>query len=146
MLGWQAVLRRPLQAGMSKTPKADSGIGYQPLLRDKEPATNFARKLVPVRHVRRPGKLASTAVHFGYGTMTAAAYPLLFRRFEFVRRSYGLPFGLVVWVGAAQLSLPLLGLSKKPWDSSWQIQLFGLSAHLLYAAPVEVACRLCERR
>jgi hypothetical protein len=51
--------------------------------------------------------------------------------------SLALGFGFLLWLGAAEFTLPLLCLSKAPFRSSGAIQLFGLAEHLFYSLTVD---------
>jgi uncharacterized membrane protein YagU involved in acid resistance len=62
-------------------------------------------------------------------------------------KSYaGLPYGAAVFVGADEIALPVLGLTKKPAEYPASQHLYGLSSHFVYGLTLEGVRRVVRDR
>jgi hypothetical protein len=98
-------------------------------------------------HPLTPGekKTAGPAVHYGFGTLTGAAYGVLAELVPAVTRGAGAPFGTALWVGADEIAVPAFGLSGPPWESPPSVHVKALAAHLVYGVAAEGVRRLVRR-
>jgi putative membrane protein len=78
-----------------------------------------------------------TAAHYAFGATAGAAYGLLALRVPAITACFGTLFGTIVWAGADEGLVPLLGLSKGPREIPARVHLFSLTSHLLFGAAVE---------
>lgn len=85
--------------------------------------------------------VAGPAMHYLFGAVAGAAYGALAEWEPRVTAGAGLPFGMVVWLGADEIALPLLGLTPPPEDSPAHRHLLSLSAHCVYGATTEAIRR-----
>lgn len=86
--------------------------------------------------------VAGEAVHYSFGTLNAVAYSVLVEVFPRARAGFGLPFGVALWLGADELMLWALGLSKRPTAYPAKTHAYALSSHLVYGATAEAVRRL----
>jgi putative membrane protein len=100
-----------------------------------------------LHHPLTPGekKKAGPAVHYGFGTLTGAAYGVLAELVPGVTRGAGAPFGTALWVGADEIAVPAFGLSGPPWESPPAVHVKALAAHLVYGVAAEGVRKLVRR-
>lgn len=79
-----------------------------------------------------------TLVHYLYGTATGAAYGLAAELAPAAAAAYGLPFGAAVWIGADELIVPALGLSKPAEDYPASVHAYSFASHLVYGLTTEL--------
>ena len=82
-------------------------------------------------------KIAGPAMHYAFGLTMAALYGVMVEVRESASLGWGLPFGVVIWLGAHVITVPALGLSEPVTDSAWEIEATEFGAHLVYGAVVE---------
>lgn len=85
--------------------------------------------------------VAGPAMHYLFGAVAGAAYGALAEWEPRVTAGAGLPFGLVVWLAADEVALPLLGLTPSPDDSPPHRHLLSCSAHSVYGVTTEAVRR-----
>ena len=143
MAGAQYLCRPWLQKHGHLHGLPDAGVGYQAAFRSvPEPTVKTLSALFPggsQRYLRTPG--AALVVHLGFGVGVGLVYTAGLRRFRVFRRGRAVPFGFALWLGAAEVFLPLLDLSRTPSSSSRAVQVFGCGAHILFATTLEAVCR-----
>ena len=79
-----------------------------------------------------------TLVHYLYGTATGAAYGLAAELAPASAALCGLPFGAAVWLGADELIVPALGLSKPAEDYPLSVHAHSFVSHLVYGLTTEL--------
>ena len=99
------------------------------LVRGGEPAPETSQRL-------------GTAAHYAFSASAGAAYGLLAPRVPALTACFGTLFGTLVWAGADEGVVPLLGLSRGPRQIPARVHLFALTAHLVYGAAVETVRRV----
>lgn len=87
-------------------------------------------------------KLVGPAVHYAFGASTAAVYAMLVECKPVISAGWGIPLGIVVWMGAHVIAVPALGLSKPITRSTPPAEAAEFGAHLVYGAVAEVVRRL----
>ena len=75
----------------------------------------------------------STAMHWAYGSGTAALYGILAGSLRRPHAAYGLPFGAAVWI-AGDVILPEAGLYKPILEYDAKTLAWDLTGHLAYGA------------
>ena len=138
--------RQVLRRWDRDTPEPNSGIGYQALFRSNEPTTAVFNGSVPAALRPRVTRIkGATLVHFAFGCAAGTIYGIVRPVFPSIAFACGLPFGVALWLGAAEVGLPLAGLTRSPARSVWKIQAVGLAEHLLYSSILECWCRSLDR-
>jgi uncharacterized membrane protein YagU involved in acid resistance len=80
-------------------------------------------------------------VHYAFGCISGALYGSAAELSPLVSRGFGLPFAALLWLGADEAAVPVLGLSKSPLDYPLSSHLSALSAHGVYGVTTELARR-----
>ena len=80
-------------------------------------------------------------VHYLFGTVMGALYGGLAEYAPLSALGVGTVFGSALFLGADELTLPLLGLSKPPAEEPAGPQLDHWAAHLVYGATTELVRR-----
>lgn len=141
----QEAMRSHLRHWGHVSGEPDAGIGFQAAFREGGPAATTARIVLPDSvHARMSTRANALLVHGAFGVGSGAFYAAARREFAFLPRTLGSPFGVALWIAAAEIGLPALSLSRWPHRATATVQVFGLGAHLLFAATVEGACRALE--
>lgn len=124
--------------------------GEQPRAHEGEDPTikaadKMARTFLGRGLARREKKKASAIVHFAFASAVGAAYGGLAEIAPAVKKLSGVPFGAAVFVGADEVALPMLKLSKNPneYPISRHASLFG--AHCVYGLTTELVRRGIRR-
>ena len=84
---------------------------------------------------------AGPVVHYLFGTVMGALYGGLAEYAPLSALGVGTVFGSALFLGADELTLPLLGLSKPPAEEPAGPQLDHWAAHLVYGATTELVRR-----
>ena len=87
-------------------------------------------------------KFAGPAVHYAFGASMAAAYGTMVEFKPVTSAGWGMPFGVVIWLGAHVISVPALGLSEPITRSTFPSEATEFGAHLVYGAVAETVRRL----
>jgi putative membrane protein len=90
-------------------------------------------------------KVAGPAVHYAFGTTTAAIYGALAEFRGSTPLAFGLPFGAAVWLGAHVITVPALGLSQPVTHSAPAAEGGEFAAHLIYGIVAEGVRRLLRK-
>jgi len=108
-------------------------------------ADRLAREVLHHPLSKAEKKKAGPAMHYGFGTLTGAAYGALAEIVPAVTRGAGAPFGTAVWLGADEITIPLLKLAGPPWEHPPSVHARALAAHLVYGVTAEGMRRLLRR-
>jgi uncharacterized membrane protein YagU involved in acid resistance len=90
-------------------------------------------------------KKGGMAVHFGFGAAMGALYGALAEVAPATTGGFGTAFGTGLFVGADEVALPRLRLSKPPRQVPPEMHVLGLTSHAVYGATVEGVRRLVRR-
>jgi hypothetical protein len=106
-----------------------------------EPATEALARIVYEKVTGRPipertRHILGMAVHRAFGISMGALYAATRDARHPPSARSGVLFGAAVWAGAAELALPVLGLSEPPTAFSARLHLRMLMDHLVYGAAV----------
>ena len=81
--------------------------------------------------------MAGTALHYGYGISVGAFYGAAAEMLPEVTAGLGMPYGAAIWLGADEVVVPLLGLSKTASEYPLSIHASDLASHLVYGLTLE---------
>ena len=95
---------------------------------------------------RRERRVAGPFFHYLFGAMNAAIYGGLAERRREFSAGFGVPFGAMVWLGAAEAGLPLAGLAAPPQHYPASRHLSSLGTHLVFGVTVEAVRRSLRGR
>ena len=87
---------------------------------------------------KREKDISGTAFHYAYGTSMGAVYGAAAEVLPHATTGRGLPYGALIWVGADEGIVPLLGLSKTSAEYPLSIHASALASHLVYGLTVEI--------
>ena len=90
----------------------------------------------------REKKIAGPVVHYAFGASMAAAYGTIVELEPVTAAGWGIPFGIVVWLGAHVITVPALGLSEAMTRSTLPAEATEFAAHLVYGTVTEAVRRL----
>ncbi len=107
-------------------------------------AQALARVLLRRELTEEEKKLGGNVVHYGFGAKVGAVYGAL-AEVASVNAGFGLPFGAAVWLGAHEIVVPALGLSKSPAEYPLKDHAAELAAHLVYGATTEAVRRAVRK-
>lgn len=79
--------------------------------------------------------------HYVMGATSGAIYGVAAELLPEATVGAGLPFGAAVWVGADELVVPALGLSKWPTEYPLKTHVYSFVSHLVYGLTTEVVRR-----
>ena len=82
-----------------------------------------------------------TAFHYGYGISMGAAYGAAAEFVPATTLGTGMPYGALIWIGADEVVIPALGLSKRGDEYPPSILAAALLAHMAYGFTTEVVRR-----
>ncbi|HWR50742.1 MAG TPA: DUF1440 domain-containing protein [Bryobacteraceae bacterium] len=129
-----------------KDEQSSEFAGGQSSQRQSDPATVqaaarlvhgvFGRDLTP-----KEKKVADPVMHYSFGTVTGAAYGIAAEVVPEAAAGAGLPFGAAVWLGADEIAVPALGLSKPAWESPLSTHVYALASHFVYGLTAELTRR-----
>jgi putative membrane protein len=108
-------------------------------------AEKISETLADIKLNKQQKKKGSTVVHYAFGAVMGAVYGAAAEVAPPVKSLAGLPYGAALFVGADEIALPVLGLSKKPTQYPLSRHLTGLGQHLVYGATVELVRRGMRR-
>ncbi len=94
---------------------------------------------------REQKHVGGVLVHYAFGAAMGALYGALAEVAPKATLGRGAPFGAGVWVGADEVALPALGLSKGPMDYPASTHAQALTAHLVYGLTMDACYRLLRR-
>lgn len=86
-------------------------------------------------------RIAGPVVHYAFGAITGAAYGAAAELEPGVTKGYGLAFGTALWLGADEVTVPAVGLSKPPTEYPPSVHAYALASHLVYAMTADVVRR-----
>lgn len=125
---------------------ADRGIG-DPEDDAPERLANAISVAALDQELTEPEKnLGGTLLHYGFGASMGALYGIAADISPVATIGAGLPYGALVWLGADEGVVPLVGLSKTPEKYPASIHISALASHLVYGLTTEIvrkAVRKC---
>lgn len=86
----------------------------------------------------REKDLGGTALHYAYGISMGAVYGAAAEVSSMTTIGAGMPYGFLIWVGADEGVVPLLGLSKSSDEYPFSVHAGAFSSHLVYGLTTEI--------
>lgn len=87
-------------------------------------------------------KKAGPLVHYAFGTFMGAVYGAAVEANPSSHALGGMPFGAILFAGADEVALPLLGLSEQPTKFPLSTHVYGLASHAVYGVTTEAVRRI----
>jgi putative membrane protein len=94
---------------------------------------------------RQEKKPASSAVHYAFGAAVGGLYGAAAEWKPAVAIAAGTPFGAAVWLGAHEIAVPALKLSKPPTQEPLSMHAVEFASHLIYGVTADAVRRLVRR-
>jgi putative membrane protein len=105
-------------------------------------AAELVSETVSDRHLSKEDKqTAGPVVHYLFGSSIGALYGALTEVAPQVGAASGLAFGAAVWLGADEIGVPALGLSKSPFEYPASTHASALASHLVYGLTTDLVRR-----
>lgn len=95
---------------------------------------------------RREKQIGGPAVHYAFSITMGALYGILAEIAPGVRRGRGTLFGSLVWLGAAEVALPLARLAHRPTRYPLATHAEMFVTHLVFGAANDVITRWARSR
>ena len=135
---FSTILSKVAEVSANGNKRKSQGNGQQ----QEDPTMVTAEKILEtfagVRLNKDQKKKAGDVVHYAFGTLMGAVYGAAAEMRPEVKSLFGLPYGAALFVGADEVTLPALGLAKKPTEYPITRHLSGLSQHLVYGLTTEL--------
>ena len=109
---------------------------------EPEPPELLAEKLAGHPLDEDPEKVASEAIHWGFGALTGAAYGALAEVYPAATAKEGASFGLALMSLTHETALPAMGLSAPPEEQTAREHTSEASTHVLYGVVAEKVRKL----
>lgn len=93
----------------------------------------------------REKEIGGTAFHYAYGISMGAVYGAAAEIDDRATIGAGIPFGFLIWLGADEGIVPLLGLSKHSGEYSFSVNAGAFSAHLVYGLTTEIVRQVVRK-
>jgi len=101
----------------------------------------IARRAIDRPLTREELEIAAPALHYAFGGTIGALYGALSEMSPAVRALGGVGWGTAVWVGADEIAVPLVGLSRPAADHPLETHAQALAAHVVYGVTTELVRR-----
>ncbi|MGB6874950.1 MAG: DUF1440 domain-containing protein [Candidatus Acidiferrales bacterium] len=88
---------------------------------------------------------AGPMVHYVFASAVGSAYGATAEYAPVVKKLAGMPFGAALFVGADEVALPVLKLSRGPREYPLSTHIYGLSSHIVYGLTIELVRRAVRR-
>jgi len=89
-------------------------------------------------------EVAAPAMHYLFGSTISAGYGIVAERAAWASAGAGTGFGTLVWAGADEIAMPVIGWSR-PRTYPVESHLHSLTAHLVFGLTTELARRAVRR-
>ncbi|HEV8523139.1 MAG TPA: DUF1440 domain-containing protein [Terriglobales bacterium] len=131
-----------IQGNGQRGPEQQSGDGEDATMKiaNKIAATVLRRELT-----KEEQQTAGPVVHYTFGALMGGVYGASVEVVPKLRSGFGLPYGTAVFVGADEVAVPALGLSKSPAEYPISTHAYALASHLVYGATLELVRRGVRR-
>lgn len=88
--------------------------------------------------------VAAPIMHYAFGASVSAAYGVFAERAPWSTRGAGTGFGTLVWVGADEIAMPIIGWAH-PQRYPLESHLQSFTAHLVFGMTTELTRRVVRR-
>jgi hypothetical protein len=128
----------------AKPNDTDGTISDEPASR--KAASRTAEAVTGQRLDEREKSIAGPIVHHLFGAVAGAVYGAAVARLPALAAGGGVPYGVAVWVAAAEAGLPLTGLSRPPDAYPASRHAASLATHVVFGATLDAVRRAMTRR
>lgn len=128
----------------AKPNDADGTIPDEPAT--EKAASNLTELATGTPLSERGQRTLGPVLHHVFGAAVGAVYGAAAARAPQVAAGGGLPYSALVWIGAAETGLPLVGLSRFPAAYPWTRHVASLLSHFAFGATLETIRRTMTRR
>jgi len=142
MSQYQALWQKAARKGEDKH-EEETGVESEPVT--VKTAVSLSRYLLHHELTPQEKKIAGPMVHYSFGTKMGGVYGAIAESSDAVATPAGLPFGAALWLAADELTIPALGLSRPITEYPLSTHLYGLTAHLVWAAVADGVRRLVRK-
>jgi hypothetical protein len=111
---------------------------------NEQAAQAVARRTVGRELTERELEVAAPLVHYAFGGSVSAAYGIFAEHAPWASGGVGTGFGTLVWVGADEIAMPVIGWSK-PQRYPLRDHLQSFTSHLVFGLTTELARRGVRR-
>jgi hypothetical protein len=109
-------------------------------------ADMIARSVAGRSLTKEQKQKAAPLVHYAFGAVMGGLYGAAAELEPDVKRLGGTTFGAALFLGADELTLPVLGLAKKPTEYPLSSHIYGLTSHIVYGLTTELVRRAVRER
>jgi len=128
----------------AKPNDADGTISDEPATR--QAASKTAEAITGRPLDEREKAVGGAIAHHLFGAAVGALYGAAAAQAPAVAAGGGIPYGVFVWLAAAETGLPLAGLAKRPSAYPAARHAASLATHIVFGATVEAVRRALTRR
>jgi uncharacterized membrane protein YagU involved in acid resistance len=107
----------------------------------KRTASKLSRNLFGHELSSNERAVVAGVIPLAFGTFVGGLYGALAEHLPILSLGHGTVYGTAVWLGAEELALPGLGLSKPVTETSWSSHATGWAGHLVYGIVLDAARR-----
>lgn len=104
-------------------------------------AERLMRPILDRSLTREEQQKAGPIVHYAFASVVGSAYGVAAEFAPAVKKAAGVPFGAALFVGADEVALPVLKLSRGPREYPISTHIYGLSSHVVYGLTIELVRR-----
>jgi len=104
-------------------------------------ADRLMRPILGRSLTREEQQKAGPIVHYAFASVVGSAYGVAAEYAPAVKKVAGVPFGAALFVGADEIALPALKLSRGPREYPVSTHIYGLSSHIVYGLTIELVRR-----
>jgi hypothetical protein len=104
-------------------------------------AQAVATRTIDRRLTRDELKVAAPIVHYAFGSGMGALYGAVSEVAPSTRALAGTAYGTSVWIGADEIAVPLMGLSKRNGELPAEAHVQAFASHLVFGFATEVVRR-----
>lgn len=135
--GWSAAANA-LSDGKSRRAEKQDPAEYP----TGKTAHAIAKKVLGKPLTQEQKRKAGPVVHYAFGTMLGGLYGAASELVPKVKMAGGVPYGAAVFLGADEIALPALNLSKGPAAYPVSRHVYGLTSHIVWATTTDAVRRL----
>ena len=104
-------------------------------------AERLMRPILGRSLTREEQQKAGPIVHYAFASVVGSVYGVAAEYAPAVKKAAGVPFGAALFVGADEVALPALKLSRGPREYPISTHIYGLSSHIVYGLTIELVRR-----
>jgi putative membrane protein len=108
-------------------------------------AQAVATRAIDRRLTRDELKVAAPIVHYAFGSGMGALYGAVAEVIPSARALAGTAYGTSVWIGADEVAVPLMGLSKRNGELPAEAHVQSFASHLVFGFATEAVRRAVRR-